>query len=237
MCELSNTPFKMENVQSSSSEPTKTLIIKRKKTNSPSTNVKQEIKQMNIVLKTYHHNPSNELVYHLTYFASVHKYDDRKTFKEEWKKWIAEEEIAELIQNEVERLKQSQYKGDALDKIYKSVRYYYVKKQLPQKDENGNVLSPPQNPRKKYECLDERILEQMDTHIMEEIKHSIMIPQRIQIETNHIVCDLSPAQSFQHYLDKYYSQEKSLGETEIQKYKKTFKNRFFHIRTQLGSSK
>ena len=77
----------------------------------------------------------------------------------------------------------------------------------------------------------------MDTHIIEEIKQSVMIPQRIQIETNHIVCDLSPSQSFQHYLDKYHPMEKSLGETEIQKYKKTFKNRFFHIRKHLGSFK
>ena len=235
MCDISNTPFKMENVQSSSSSPTKTLIIKRKKANSPSNNVKQEIQQMNIVIKTYHHNPSNDLVDQLMYFASVHKYDDRKTFKEEWKKWIVEEEVAELIQKEVDRLKQSQYKGDALDKIYKSVRYYYVKKQLPQKDENGNVLSPPQKPRKKYECLDVNVLEQIDAHIMEEIKNSVMIPQRIQIKTNHIVCDLSPAQSFHHYLDKYHSHEKSLEETEIQKLKKTFKNRFFNIRKHLVS--
>ena len=37
--------------------------------------------------------PSKETTELLHYFAKVHQFDDRKTFKEEWNKWILCDEI------------------------------------------------------------------------------------------------------------------------------------------------
>ena len=71
---------------------------------------------------------SGALVEHLAAFANVHRYDDRKTYKEAWAQWMASNEIADLFATEVARLKALGYKGDAADKLYKSGRYYFRQK-------------------------------------------------------------------------------------------------------------
>jgi hypothetical protein len=58
-------------------------------------------------------------------FTEVHRYDDRKTYKEAWTAWLAHEEIAAVLANEVERLSALGYKGDVADKLFKSGRYYF----------------------------------------------------------------------------------------------------------------
>ena len=68
---------------------------------------------------------SGALVEHLAAFANVHRYDDRKTYKEAWVQWMAHNEVADLFNAEVARLKALGYKGDAADKLYKSGRYYF----------------------------------------------------------------------------------------------------------------
>ena len=58
-------------------------------------------------------------------FTTVHQYDDRKTYKEAWTKWLAHDEIAAMLKSEVERLTNLGYKGDVADKLFKSGRYYF----------------------------------------------------------------------------------------------------------------
>ena len=48
----------------------------------------------NVVLKTHHYNPSAELADYLAYFATLHRFDDRVTYKEAWTEWIQSDEIA-----------------------------------------------------------------------------------------------------------------------------------------------
>ena len=71
---------------------------------------------------------SSQLVELVTAFANVHRYDDRKTYKEAWAQWMAGAEVADLFNAEVARLKALGYKGDAADKLYKSGRYYVRQK-------------------------------------------------------------------------------------------------------------
>jgi hypothetical protein len=71
---------------------------------------------------------SPQLVELVTAFANVHRYDDRKTYKEAWAQWMAGAEVADLFATEVARLKALGYKGDAADKLYKSGRYYFRQK-------------------------------------------------------------------------------------------------------------
>ena len=58
-------------------------------------------------------------------FTEVHRYDDRKTYKEAWTAWLAHDEIAAMLKAEVERLTDLGYKGDVADKLFKSGRYYF----------------------------------------------------------------------------------------------------------------
>jgi hypothetical protein len=182
-------------------------------------------------IKTYHHNPSPQLVEILSYFASVHRYDERKTFKEEWKKWIELPAIQPIIQEECERLKHNGYDGDTMDKIFKSVRYYYRKKTPTQIDADGVPVPPEKKPRKKYEGLDEAVLEQMDAHIQELMDQYLdsIDDQELQ-KHNHVLCLLPPAEAFSDYTKQNAEQYAELDEAQQLKIKKTYKNRFFKKR-------
>ena len=68
---------------------------------------------------------SNATIESVMGFTTVHQYDDRKTYKEAWTKWLAHDEIAAMLKSEVERLTNLGYKGDVADKLFKSGRYYF----------------------------------------------------------------------------------------------------------------
>ena len=59
-------------------------------------------------------------------FAKLHQFDDRHIFKESWSRWT--EENHEGLEKEERRLGKLGYQGNVLDKMYKSVRYYFRKK-------------------------------------------------------------------------------------------------------------
>ena len=87
-------------------------------------------------------------------FSKIHQYDHRKDFKEAWNNWI--EENADLISTEVKRLTELDYKGDILDKMFKSARYYFRKK--------STETKVPQK-RRSYVGIQSELLEAMDKHI------------------------------------------------------------------------
>ena len=68
---------------------------------------------------------SNAIIESVMGFTTVHQYDDRKTYKEAWTKWLAHDEIAAIFKADVERLTNLGYKGDVADKLFKSGRYYF----------------------------------------------------------------------------------------------------------------
>ena len=61
-------------------------------------------------------------------FSKIHYLDNRKDFKEAWVKWSEEEEKKDLIEKEIKRLNDLGFHGDILDKMFKSARYYFVKR-------------------------------------------------------------------------------------------------------------
>jgi hypothetical protein len=127
---------------------------------------------------------SNALIDALKAFTEVHQYDDRKTYKEAWTAWLANDEIAAMLQAEVARLTDLGYKGDVADKLYKSGRYYFRTREptVPHtppssaprtpNDANGvrrglgNLGSP-----RKYVLLNHALLDAMDDHIERGLQH------------------------------------------------------------------
>lgn len=164
-----------------------------------------------IHLQTFHFGFSDEIAERFEYFASLHRFEDRKIFKENWTKWVQEEDVAECIAQEIQQLQASGYVGDIMDKMFKSVRYYYRKKPITPKE-------PKQ--RKPYVTLSVNILTKMDTHIIQ------TIVENTDAETTQ--CDISPAKAFDLYVKR---DDVTIGESDMAKYKKTYKNRFF-IATQ-----
>lgn len=146
-------------------------------------------------------------------FGKLHQYDDRHTYKEEWKKWC--DEHHEELAREERRLTSLGYEGNIYEKLFKSGRYYFRKK--------STITSEPAT-RRKYVGLNREVLSSMDNYINEEV-----IPSK-----------MSPADAFTsfcaHHVDILRAEIEALVEghnmeaDEISsKLKKTFKNRYFQL--------
>lgn len=154
---------------------------------------------------------SDEFTGPLYQFSKIHQYDHRKDFKEAWNIWI--EENDDLVNKEAKRLSELDYKGDIIDKMFKSARYYFRKKSTEKK-------APAE--RRQYIGVQKELLDAMDNHITAKINRH----------------DGKPSESF----DDFCKNNISVLEEEIailvkngitntaeitEKIKKTYKNRYF----------
>ena len=181
------------------------------------TNIRKRRFVMNPELKptiqTFRHDFGEKFMEELKQFAIIHKYDDRKVFKQAWTEWT-EQKSVQIVQ-EVEQLKNSGYKGDVLDKMFKSARYYFRKK-----EENVE-----ETPRKKYISLSPLFLEQIDIYISERLSSS---------SPADLYCDF--CQNKKELIFEQIQELIDLTSEEICiKLKKTFKNRFYVLKATVQS--
>jgi hypothetical protein len=173
---------------------------------------------------------SNAMIESTMAFTEVHRYDDRKTYKEAWAQWLAHDEIAAMIKSEVERLTNLGYKGDVADKLFKSGRYYFRQKTygFP----NLSLHAEPLGVRgalapRKYVTMGRELLHAMDDHIERGLRHDAYTPAIgfSDFFKTHASSDLlktAVAGLMRHYDDG------ANAPREIhEKLKKTYKNRYF----------
>jgi len=162
--------------------------------------------------QTFRHTFSKPFMQVLGEFSKKHHEEDRKTFKQSWEEWIGQSDIELLLNDEIKSLRNSGFEGDVLDKMFKSTRYYFLKKVGSEKDS-------VKKERKTYVALNKLVLEHMDLHIKEHL-------------------DARPEDAYNNYCNQYTEQIK--GEIQemadetgdsiddvYKKYKKTYKNRFY----------
>ena len=146
-------------------------------------------------------------------FAQLHRFDNRIIFKEAWTLWI--EENHTIVDDEISYLKGNGYEGSIIDKMYKSARYYFRKKN-PEKSEPKE--------RRRYVNVDINIIVSMDSHIIEWCRRK----------------DFKPANAFSNFCEQCKSEleaevlrlysEENIPEKDIPtKLKKTYKNRYYQI--------
>lgn len=151
-------------------------------------------------------------------FSKIHQYDHRKDFKEAWNIWIEENE--DLVNQEVRRLTELDYKGDILDKMFKSARYYFRKKSTEKKEPKK---------RRVYVGIQSELLAAMDKHINANKKND----------------NYKPSTGFDEFCKEYIEILKvevtSLCKSGItdseeikNKIKKTYKNRYFMLISKLS---
>lgn len=160
----------------------------------------------------YRYKFSDHFLEELKSFASVHRHDEIPVFREHWDIWVTKNK--EEITREEQTLKTNDYAGNILEKMYKSVRYYYKNKSLEEK-------KPAE--RRIYISLKLNVRNDIDEHI------------------NGIINKEKPAVAYENYIEniKYqatYLNEKvrlmqlGLDETDADiKIKKTYKNRYFML--------
>jgi hypothetical protein len=200
-----------------------------------------------VLLQTHRHEFSEYAMTQLNYFTQVHKYDERKSFKEAWKKWITSDDIAQMIELETQKLHSEGFAGDIEDKMFKAVRYYFRKKSVSELQINKNLPKKEKTPRKKYVGLSGKILTSIDSHIISKIKENLK-EQKQQNEQKpdkiHFKSNVSPDKSFNDFYStnteiieeetELLQKDENMSNEEIEfKIKKTYKNRYQTIRKKL----
>lgn len=169
--------------------------------------------KLNLDVNIFRYKFSDDFIEELFTFSRVHQFEERKHFKESWNKWL--EENNEIVTKEMERLTNLGYEGDIIDKMYKSARYYFRKK--------GTEKKAPKI-RREYIGSSKRLRDAMDTHILKNI--------------NNI--HYKPSDGFDDFckinLNLLTEEVKELCKLGIDdpveiknKFKKTYKNRYFII--------
>jgi hypothetical protein len=116
--------------------------------------IDRENEKDDFIINIFRYKFNNDFINPLYQFSKIHQYDHRKDFKEAWKIWI--EENDDLVSKEIKRLSELDYKGDILDKMFKSARYYFRKKSTEKKEPKK---------RRNYVGIQSELLEAMDNHI------------------------------------------------------------------------
>lgn len=167
----------------------------------------------------YRYKLSDEIMTIITEFAKIHKYDDRKTYKEEWKNWY--QKNIDILNSEINRLYSIGYKGSIEDKMFKAGRYYFRKKNV---SINNDIKldESTQKKRRNYVSMNNSILDAMDEHILKIINNE----------------DFSPANGYNLFckenieilrkeVNRIYQVNKLTTDEITEKIKKTYKNRYY----------
>jgi hypothetical protein len=188
---------------------------------------------------------SDEFTKEIEYFSKIHQYDDRRIFKEEWKKWIEEENIKKRIESEIEHIQSNGYKGDIMDKMYKSARYYYRKKNKTEEEvaiqKNNEDNDEFQKNADGYSGLSKEMIKHMDSHILEMIYKNT---EKTNSET--MISKVKASSAFddfcQNYIneitDEIYRLKEKIKLNPVEtstKFKKAYKNRFYKTRLSLDA--
>jgi hypothetical protein len=201
----------------------------------------KNLNDKDIQMKTYRFKFTDSIVSELEYFAQLHQFDDRKTFKEAWKEWFNSDNILPLMNYEIKRLTNSGYKGNIEEKMFKSARYYFRKKPTEKSEEKKE--------RKEYIGFSDEILKSIDDHILSQLKANIESIKN-KMNNNIMLIDVQPSDAYDDFCEnnkekikkeiKYLATMKSkkpIVPSELSlKFKKTYKNRYYNIRVALSEN-
>ena len=210
-----------------------------------------------VAFQNYRFDFTDDMQNELLNFAKIHRYDDRHTFKDAWTTWISGKEIAELIALETEHLETSGFKGDALDKMFKSVRYYYRKKLnkqglVPDTDLEENDEDKDLDQEKIYtgfsssflKIIDDDVLKQINANINSRSTEDLDQDPQITKPSKKVLLKLPQSKAYQAFCQNHkpeiYEELVSMREKYgtipdniSAKMKKTYKNRFYNVRQKM----
>ena len=146
-------------------------------------------------------------------FSKIHQYDTRQDFKEAWNIWA--EDNTDIINEEKKRLSQLGYDGDVLDKMFKSARYYFRKK---------NTGNPEPKQRRKYISVSKELLDTMDDHIVKNIYDKTYQPK-----TGFAKFCKDNETLLRETITQIFGQGIKESGTIEDKIKKTYKNRYYTL--------
>lgn len=157
---------------------------------------------------------SESILDELRSFALIHKHEDRKEFKESWINWCKTK--TEMLEDETQRLNSLGYNGDVIDKMYKSVRYYFRKK---------STIKPEPKKRRKYIKINPELLSAIDAHIKDKLTENKNFKPS---EAYNEFYEINERRLINEEILRI-EKENSINKEDVKlKIKKTYKNRHFN---------
>lgn len=165
--------------------------------------------------KIFRYKLSDTIMTSITQFAHIHQFDDRHQYKEAWTYWLKDNQ--DCVEREISRLKQLDYTGDIVDKMFKAGRYYFrgkatIKETKIEKKET----------KRNYIVMNPDLIQTMDIHL-----------RGLMAQPN-----FKPALAYTQFCEQHAELVKTeirrlaetiSGEKMLEKLKKTYKNRYFGL--------
>jgi len=111
-------------------------------------------------MKIHRFKCSSELNQEIMNFSEIHKFDIDETLQEHFALWL--EENKDLITRESEFLKRHEYDDPIETKIFKSIKYYYIKKFTREPEKKKE--------KKKAEKIDPAIMQLIKTDLEQQFQ-------------------------------------------------------------------
>lgn len=139
----------------------------------------------------------------IIHFSDIHKFDSKENLIEQFESWTKEKDISELIEKEETFLQINSYDGDIDMKIFKSIKYYYIKKFLEDEEKEKKTKKKP-------------------TYFPKDFLKKIYLDIETNFETNR---SFKPADTYKVFLEK-----NDLADTDS--IKKCYKNIYYQIKNK-----
>jgi len=162
-------------------------------------------------METYRFNFSDEFKESLKKFSTKHKDDDLDTFKDYFESWCQTNAL--MIEDENITLKRFGFNGNMESKMFKSIRYYFMK-------HIGEKKSKPKK-RQKYICKDNEFLSSVKKHIDSVVKQKLKPSVAYEYFSENCKDELTRMK--ERLINEYSYEEKDA----INKIKKIYKNKYF----------
>lgn len=144
---------------------------------------------------------SIELAESIKYFSEIHKSDNKEHLNYYFEKW--KNDNKDLIQNEKEYLHRNNYENDIEDKIFKSIKYYYIKKF------NNPTYKPKQKKKPEFRT---------PKPIIQEIKNHLNVSYNENPQ-------FKPSDSYKNFETKYNYNSENI--------KKAYKNQYYQFKVRI----
>ena len=153
-------------------------------------------------------------------FSKENKNLNKEQFKDNWDRWKVSNET--LINSEVERLKTIGCTGDIENKMFRSSRYYFSKK---------NEKEPKQ--RRKYVSLDRDFIEIVDNHILLQFANTNTISSPKDCYKNFCEHNVS---NIDTEINRMFEDDNFDKDEGSKKIKKAYKNRYYLLSQKTENS-
>ena len=186
--------------------------------------------------KTFRFNVSSELNDKMIEFSALHKFEDRKTLKENYENWLETQEIRELIEAEESILRRSSYdlsKTSIQSKIFKSIKYYHIKNMIKEMQPMQHYsIETTEKGCKGCKCrnivFSPSMVEVVKLYLEENISNPEFKPSScfadFKTEYSEAICS-----EYAHLHEKYNDDMEINDEMLDLKLKKMFKNQYFTL--------